>query len=36
MEQAHFVWDYQNLVRNLVAAHPLDEAMSLAVGGDLR
>ncbi len=29
----HFVEDYERFVRNLVATHPLDEAMSLAVGG---
>ena len=29
----HFVQDYERLVANLVAAHPIDEAMSLAVGG---
>lgn len=34
MVQAHFVRDYQSHIRNLIAAHPLDEAMSLAVGGD--
>ena len=30
----HFVADYERLVADLVAAHPIDEAMSLAVGGD--
>jgi ubiquinone/menaquinone biosynthesis C-methylase UbiE len=29
----HFVKDYQKLVRSLMNEHPLDEAMSLAVGG---
>ena len=33
MAQFHFVEDYRTHVRNLIAAHPLDEAMSLAVGG---
>jgi SAM-dependent methyltransferase len=30
----HFVDDYRKLVRELIAAHPLDEAMSMAVGGN--
>lgn len=34
MAQFHFVEDYLRLVRNLMAAHPLDEAMSRAVGGE--
>jgi ubiquinone/menaquinone biosynthesis C-methylase UbiE len=29
----HSIQDYQAMVRSLMAAHPLDEAMSLAVGG---
>jgi SAM-dependent methyltransferase len=29
----HFVRDYQAHVRHLIASHPIDEAMSLAVGG---
>jgi SAM-dependent methyltransferase len=33
MANFHFVEDYERLVANLVASHPLDEAMSLAVGG---
>lgn len=31
---AHFVRDYRAMVRRLMADHPVDEAMSLAVGGD--
>lgn len=34
MAQFHFVEDYQQHVQNLLAAHPRDEAMSLAVGGE--
>jgi SAM-dependent methyltransferase len=30
----HFVKDYKKLVRRLMLTHPLDEAMSLAVGGN--
>jgi len=33
MAQFHFVEDYENLIHRLVAAHPIDEAMALAVGG---
>lgn len=33
MAQFHFVEDYQKLVQNLIETHPIDEAMSLAVGG---
>jgi ubiquinone/menaquinone biosynthesis C-methylase UbiE len=33
MATFHFVEDYQALVRDLMARHPLQEAMSLAVGG---
>ena len=33
MAQFHFVEDYERHVANLMRAHPLDEAMSLAVGG---
>src|SRR5437773_1717680 len=29
----HYVEDYRALVRDLIAKHPLDEAMSIAVGG---
>lgn len=29
----HFVEDYERVVANLIATHPMDEAMSLAVGG---
>jgi ubiquinone/menaquinone biosynthesis C-methylase UbiE len=29
----HFVEDYQRLVNRLIAEHPIDEAMSMAVGG---
>lgn len=32
--QFHFVEDYEKHVGNLIRAFPLDEAMSLAVGGD--
>ncbi len=33
MAQFHFVEDYEKLVDQLVAQHPMDEAMALAVGG---
>lgn len=33
MAQFHFVEDYEKLVAGLIAAHPIDEAMSRAVGG---
>lgn len=33
MAQFHFVEDYEKHVAALLASHPLDEAMSLAVGG---
>ena len=33
MAQFHFVEDYEKLVAHLVATHPIDEAMALAVGG---
>jgi ubiquinone/menaquinone biosynthesis C-methylase UbiE len=33
MAQFHFVEDYERLVAQLIKDHPLDEAMSLAVGG---
>jgi ubiquinone/menaquinone biosynthesis C-methylase UbiE len=33
MARFHFVEDYERHVAALIAAHPLDEAMSLAVGG---
>src|SRR5437870_185029 len=32
----HFVDDYRRLVRQLIAQHPLPEAMSLAVGGSYK
>jgi ubiquinone/menaquinone biosynthesis C-methylase UbiE len=32
--QFHFVEDYEKHVATLVAAHPIDEAMALAVGGN--
>jgi SAM-dependent methyltransferase len=34
MAKFHFVEDYENYVASLLAKHPIDEAMSLAVGGD--
>lgn len=33
MPKFHFVEDYERHVEDLLAKHPLDEAMSLAVGG---
>jgi ubiquinone/menaquinone biosynthesis C-methylase UbiE len=33
MAKFHFVEDYERLVARLMATHPLDEAMSIAVGG---
>jgi ubiquinone/menaquinone biosynthesis C-methylase UbiE len=33
MPKVHFVEDYERHVAELMASHPLDEAMSLAVGG---
>ena len=33
-DRHHFVRDYRRLVRRLLADHPRDEAMSLAVGGE--
>ena len=33
MAEFHFVEDYERHVQALIAAHPFDEAMSLAVGG---
>jgi len=33
MRQPHFVRDYRRVTANFIAAHPLDKAMSLAVGG---
>jgi len=33
MAQFHFVEDYERLIQRLVAEHPIDEAMALAVGG---
>lgn len=34
MATFHFVEDYERLVADLIRAHPIDTAMSLAVGGD--
>ena len=34
MAEFHFIEDYRQLVRRLMATHDIDEAMSLAVGGD--
>jgi ubiquinone/menaquinone biosynthesis C-methylase UbiE len=34
MAEFHFVEDYRRHIANLVANYPIDEAMSLAVGGD--
>lgn len=34
MAKFHFVEDYERLVGELIRAHPIDTAMSLAVGGD--
>lgn len=34
MAQFHFVEDYERHVADLIAKYPIDEAMSLAVGGD--
>ncbi|MGA9422664.1 MAG: methyltransferase domain-containing protein [Rhodanobacteraceae bacterium] len=36
MAQFHFVEDYEALVASLIKQHPIDEAMSLAVGGAYR
>ena len=33
MAQFHFVEDYEKLVAHMIATHPMDEAMALAVGG---
>ena len=33
MAEFHFVEDYERLVADLIAKHPIEEAMSLAVGG---
>lgn len=33
-DAAHYVRDYRRMVQRLMADHPLDEAMSRAVGGD--
>jgi SAM-dependent methyltransferase len=33
MTQPHFVRDYRRVVGKLIATHPIDEAMALAVGG---
>ena len=33
MTKRHFVDEYTTLVRDLMARYPLDEAMSVAVGG---
>lgn len=34
MAEFHFVEDYERLIADLVARYPLDEAMSIAVGGN--
>lgn len=34
MAKFHFLEDYENHVKELIAKHPIDEAMSLAVGGN--
>ena len=34
LDKPHFVQDYSALVRKLIEDHPIDEAMSIAVGGD--
>ncbi|MBV9392756.1 MAG: class I SAM-dependent methyltransferase [Verrucomicrobia bacterium] len=34
MAEFHFVEDYERFVADLIKSHPLDEAMSLAVGGN--
>jgi hypothetical protein len=34
MAEFHFVEDYERLVQSLIASHPIDEAMALAVGGN--
>ncbi len=34
MAEFHFVEDYERVIANLIATYPLDEAMSLAVGGN--
>lgn len=34
MAEFHFVQDYERLVADLIARHPIDTAMSMAVGGD--
>jgi SAM-dependent methyltransferase len=36
MAKFHFVEDYEKHVAKLIADHPIDEAMALAVGGDFR
>jgi hypothetical protein len=36
MAKFHFVEDYEAYVARLVKQHPIDEAMSLAVGGAYR
>jgi SAM-dependent methyltransferase len=33
MAQFHFVEDYEKLIKRMIATHPIDEAMALAVGG---
>jgi len=33
MAQFHFVEDYERLIAHMIATHPIDEAMALAVGG---
>jgi ubiquinone/menaquinone biosynthesis C-methylase UbiE len=34
MAEFHFIEDYEKWVASLIASYPIDEAMSLAVGGD--
>jgi ubiquinone/menaquinone biosynthesis C-methylase UbiE len=36
MAKFHFVEDYERLVKSLVARHPIDVAMEIAVGGNYR
>jgi ubiquinone/menaquinone biosynthesis C-methylase UbiE len=33
MAEFHFVEDYESVIRSLIASYPIDEAMSIAVGG---
>jgi ubiquinone/menaquinone biosynthesis C-methylase UbiE len=36
MAEFHFVEDYETYVRSLIASYPIDDAMSLAVGGQYK